>query len=202
MADKLISLLTGFTSTPYAPLVLFIHSYCESLFLPGAHDFLLISASLLNMKRALFFASISASGSVFGGVTGYLIGKKFSHILTKKLLPSDKFKQIESIYERFGLWGVAIGGFTPLPFKLFALASGIFEIDFLKFVLVAAITRFARFFSITFLIYKYGEKIKDYGIRILNNFSFAAVTVIIIAVLFFKYVTSKKKNEKEKRQKL
>jgi membrane protein YqaA with SNARE-associated domain len=53
---------------------------------------------------------------------------------------------IETLYNTYDAWAVGIAGFTPIPYKVFTIAAGMFKINFTVFVLASMVSRSARFF--------------------------------------------------------
>jgi membrane protein DedA with SNARE-associated domain len=66
------------------------------------------------------------------------------------------------LYNRFNFWIVFTAGFTPLPFKLFTIAGGMFHINFVMFIIASVVARGMRFFLIAWLIWKFGAPIKSF----------------------------------------
>jgi membrane protein DedA with SNARE-associated domain len=74
----------------------------------------------------------------------------------------DSFNNVGALYDRFNFWIVFTAGFTPLPFKLFTIAGGMFHINFLMFIIASMVSRGMRFFLIAWLIWKFGAPIKSF----------------------------------------
>ena len=66
------------------------------------------------------------------------------------------------LYNKYAAWAVGIAGFTPIPYKVFTIAGGAFQIDFPVFVVVSFLSRSARFFLVGALIYYFGPPIKSF----------------------------------------
>ncbi|MFC1584277.1 YqaA family protein [Fibrobacterota bacterium] len=178
--DRLAEFFIQFVNTPWAPVLLTVHSFLESSFLPGAHDFFLVAVCVFKPEWAFFFAFFSTIGSTCGGAFGYSLGKFGGRPILEKFTHKQIVDTVEKSYKKYGIWAVAVAGFTPVPFKLFAICSGIFEINFRKFVIVSFFARGARFCSVSALLYFVGPHIKDYIITYFNIFSIVIITVSII----------------------
>jgi len=107
---------------------------------------------------------------------------------------------VERSYKKFGLWAVAFAGFTPVPYKLFAICSGIFEIKFVPFALISLLARSARFFLVSALIFFVGTHIKDYIIDYFNIVSIAFLSIVVLLVIVFKFIKKKKQNSPQSAQ--
>ncbi len=159
--DRIADAILNFIDTPWAYVLLFAHSFMESSFLPGAHDFILVAASLIKPQMAFIFAITSTIGSVCGASTAYFFGLKLGHPAIEKIFSKKIVMKIEKAYDQFGLWAIAVAGFTPLPFKVFALTSGLFEIKYIPFLIVAFFARACRFFVVSTIVYFAGDHAKE-----------------------------------------
>ena len=132
--------------------------------------------------------------SVLGGILGYLIGAYFFDISMQIMsfynyddklinLKNDLIKS-EGFYAWLGI--LFLAGFTPLPYKVFTIASGLIGFNFLIFILISFISRGLRFFIVSYLSYKYGDiftKFMDkHGSR---WFTIIGILIVIIGFIFF-----------------
>ncbi len=160
-------------------------AFIESSFFPIPPDFLLIAMSLSFPQKALLFALICTVFSTLGGAFGYLIGKfggrpVFYWIFKSK---SHYLEKVEKLYEKYGNWAVLAAAFTPIPYKVFTIASGIFRMNIIGFLIMSFLGRGARFFIVATCLMLFGETIKAYLELVI-----IAVTLVIVAffVLFYK----------------
>jgi len=187
--------LLQFAESGWAPFALLAHSYLESFFLPGAHDFFIIAVTIFNPNKFLIFACASTIGSVLGGSSAYLAGYVGESLLIQKFVPKKIVETIEHSYERFGLWAVAFAGFTPVPYKIFALTSGLFRINYTGFLIVSICSRFARFILVAGIIRIFGKDIQAHLLTSFNIFSILALSML--AILFFILQKSLKKKKEQ-----
>ena len=124
--------------------------YLQSLFLPVPPDLLLIPMVLAKRAKAWFFAGIATVSSVAGGLTGYMIGYFLYDWLGEPLLAlSGHSGDLSTFYEyrdKWGVWFVAAGALTPLPYKLVAIASGAAGLEVGAFILASLVARGMRFY--------------------------------------------------------
>jgi membrane protein YqaA with SNARE-associated domain len=179
-------------ATPYGTWALFLLAFAESSFFPIPPDVLLIALCVARPKRSFKYASVCAVGSIFGGVLGYLIGWQFMASVGIRIVDfyglTDNVVHIETLYNTYDAWAVGIAGFTPIPYKVFTIAAGMFKIDFTVFVLASAFSRSARFFLVGGLIYLFGPRIQRFIDR---YFDWLAVTFTVLLVgsfVLFKYL--------------
>ena len=153
MVEGLIEWMTGWAQTPSGGTALFLLAFAESSFFPIPPDVLLIAMAMLRPELAFKLALICALGSVLGGMFGYGIGLVGGRPLLHKLFSQSKIQTVKRAFEKYEIWAIAVAGFTPVPYKVFTLSAGTFEIPFKPFVLVSALSRSARFFLVAGCIY-------------------------------------------------
>ena len=142
-------------------------SFAEASFFPIPPDVLLIPLCLGKMKKAFKFALICSIASVLGGIAGYVIGAYAWDELSRfffEYIPGftpEKFYQLKAWYEEWGWPLVFIAGFSPIPYKIFTVASGVLGMALWPFILASAVSRSARFFLVAFLLAKFGEPMKE-----------------------------------------
>lgn len=187
---RLYNWVIAFAHHKHAATALFLISIAESSFFPLAPDILQIPLTLEHRNRAWFYATINLVGSVLGGMIGYFIGKltwyfTSSFFLTYIFNPQI-FADVEKLYHEWGFWAVFTAAFTPIPYKVFTIAAGVFNIPFFEFVLASIVGRGARFFLVAALLKKYGEHIK-YGIEKYINL----ITIVFVGLLLVGYFALK-----------
>ena len=186
-----------------------LNAFIESFFLVPPPDFLLIAMDLAKPQSALYYAFICTIASAFGGMVGYWIGKfggrpVFIWILTalskkkegvhkrKQLKDAlQKFNEVEKLYNKWGVHAVFFAAFTPIPYKVFTIASGILNMNLLAFTLASIIGRGMRFFIVSIVLMLFGEKIKDHLELIILA---ATVVIVIFFVILYKKRHSLPKN--------
>ena len=191
---KLYNWVLHFAETPYGLPALFILSFSEASFFPVPPDVLLIALALGRRKQALKFAFICSIASVAGGLVGYSIGHflwwdgaNYNAVATFFFnnIPGftvDLFEQIQNKYNHYGFMIIFTAGFTPIPFKLFTISAGAFDISLPLFLIASTLSRSARFFLVSILIWKYGEKINYFIERYFNLLS-----ILFVIILFGSY---------------
>ena len=126
----------------YALPALIIISATESIFFPIPPDPLLMALALARPQRAYLYAAVCSASSVLGGVLGYLIGFYLLKSVGEPIIAfygvADKYQLVQEYYRAYDAWAVGIAGFTPIPYKVFTISAGAFEIDFLVFLIASA----------------------------------------------------------------
>ena len=187
MMKKIYDWVVSWAETPYGSWALFILAFAESSFFPIPPDVLLIALAVAVPKKAIRYALICSIGSILGGCFGYFIGRQFMAGVGYKIIDwyglTAKFDYIQHLYRTYDAWAVGIAGFTPLPYKLFTITAGAFNINFPVFLLASALSRSARFFIIGLLIYRFGPQIQAFIIRYLNILTII-FTILLIGSFF------------------
>lgn len=172
-----------------------LNSFIESFFLVPPPDILLISMDLAKPEKSLYYAFICTIASAFGGAIGYFIGKfggrpVFNFLFKNK---HEQFEQVEKMYNKYGSLAVFFSAFTPVPYKIFTIASGILNMNFWKFLIASFFGRGLRFFIVSIVLMLFGETIKHY-------IEWVILFVTIIIILFFVILYKKRHLFKEKEE--
>ncbi|HET9949190.1 MAG TPA: YqaA family protein [Longimicrobiales bacterium] len=172
---RLYDWVLHWAETPYGAPALFLLALAESSFFPIPPDPLLIALCLGAPALSLRFALNCTVASVTGGMIGYAIGAGAWHVLQDWFyayvpgVSPEAFANVQQLYDRWDFWAVFLAGLTPIPYKVFTLAAGVFAIDFPIFVLASVLSRGLRFFALAALIYKFGEPIASFIDRYFNR---------------------------------
>lgn len=176
----LLGWVEGWAASPYGAWALFALAFAESSFFPIAPDVLLIALVLGDPSRWLWFAAVCSLGSVLGGILGYGIGLKGGRPVLKRFFGgSGRVQTVEQMYDRYNAWATGIAGLTPIPYKVFTIAGGVFAVNFRIFVLASALSRSARFFLVAGLVAWFGEPIRAFIERYLGLLTIAFVLLVI-----------------------
>lgn len=178
---------------PFGPWGLFVLSFAESSFFPVPPDVLLIALALVEPKASFFLAAVTTAGSVLGAMFGYFIGLKGGRPILRKFVSEEKIASIHNYFAKYDAWAVGIAGFTPIPYKVFTIASGVFYINFFRFVLVSILARGARFFLVGTAIYMFGNVAKAYISKYFNVITIAFVVLLVLGFYAAKYLFNKGK---------
>jgi membrane protein YqaA with SNARE-associated domain len=170
-------------ATPYGVPALALLAFAESSFFPVPPDVLLIALCLGVPARAFYFALICSIFSVIGGIGGYLIGwviwDEVQSFFFRFVFSEALFNRADGLYHEYDFWAVFIAGFTPIPYKVFTIGAGVFEIDFLRFLVASILSRSARFFLVAGLIWKFGPPVKLFIDKYFNLLTIAFVVLLV-----------------------
>jgi membrane protein YqaA with SNARE-associated domain len=187
MLKRLYDWVLGWAERPAGTWALFVLAFCESSFFPIPPDVLLIALAVGSPAKAFRFAWVCSLGSVLGGCLGYFIGWQFMGIIGQPIIDfyglGPKVDAIASLYQTYDAWAVSVAGFTPIPYKLFTIAAGAFDVSFPVFVLASAGSRTLRFVLVAGLIHRFGPGIQRFIERYFNSLA-TVFTMLLIAGFF------------------
>jgi membrane protein YqaA with SNARE-associated domain len=129
-----------------------------------------------------------------GGMVGYLIGYGLWDAVSSfffEYVPGfseDKFQYVLGHYQNQGFLYVFLAGLTPIPYKIFTIASGVFKMNFPLFVLASAISRSLRFFGVAALFWKFGPSIKGFIDKYFNILGWTFFILLFGGFLVIKYL--------------
>ena len=180
-------------------LYLAIVSFVESSFFPVPPDVMIIPMVISKKNDYIKIFLITTIFSVLGGMLGYFIGAFFfdfgSQIMSfygyedklsnikNNLISSDGFYAWLSI--------LFLAGFTPLPYKVFTIASGLIGFNFFIFIFISLISRGLRFFVVAYFSYKFGDVftkfMHEHGTKWFTIVGILIVIIAIVIYLIFKF---------------
>ena len=183
--------LAGHKSSKY---YLAIVSFVESSFFPIPPDIMIVPMVISKKNDFLKIFFIATIFSVMGGILGYFIGAFFfefgSNIMNfygyedkladikENLISSDGF------YAWLGI--LFLAGFTPLPYKVFTIASGLIGFNLLIFIFISLISRGLRFFIVSYLSYKFGDLFNRFMDKHGSKwFTVVGMLIVIIGILIY-----------------
>jgi len=188
---KLYDWVLHWAETPYGTPALFFLAFAESSFFPVPPDVLLIALTISVRKKAFFYALICTAGSVLGGAFGFFIGLEFWEIgkgILLRYVTMETIDQVRFYFQNYEAWAVAIAGFTPIPYKVFTISAGFFRVDFLIFIVASILSRGARFFLVSGLLYLFGPTIRAFIDKYFNVVTYAFVVLLVGGFILVKYL--------------
>ena len=194
MIRRIYDWVLHWADTPYGVPALFILSFSESSFFPVPPDVLLIALAVSKPKKAFYYASVCSAASIIGGILGYGIGWTMWEMVSSfffDYIPGftiQNFELIREKYELYNFWVVFTAGFTPIPYKLITITAGVFNINFVMFVIASAISRSLRFFLVSAIIYKFGAPIRTWIEKYFNLAALMFTVLLIGGFLVIKYL--------------
>ena len=189
---RLYDWVLHWADSPYGIWALAALAFAESSFFPVPPDVLLMALCLGAPNRSLLFALVCSIASVIGGVFGYFIGAflwdQVSPFFLNYVFSQDTFDLVATKYSENAFWAVFTAGLTPIPYKVFTIAAGVFSIDVGEFLLASVFARSTRFFAIAALIYFFGPPIRTFIDKYFNLLSIVFVVLLFGGFAIVRYV--------------
>ena len=190
--DRCLELARHKLSKPFLAFVSFI----ESSFFPIPPDVMIVPMVLARKDEFLRIFLIATIFSVLGGILGYFLGSlflEFSMSIIEFYKYEDKVFELQNKLSNkagfvFWIGTLFLAGFTPLPYKVFTITSGFIGFNFYMFILISLISRGLRFFIVSYLTMKFGDKfeilLKKEGFK---WFTLAGILIVLIAFGLYFY---------------
>jgi membrane protein YqaA with SNARE-associated domain len=178
--------------TPYGTPALALISFAESSFFPIPPDVLQVALSVSRPKRAFYYAAVSTVASVAGGVAGWYIGHWCWAGMSEYFFnyvpgfTEATFAKVQTKYEQNAFLALFGAAFTPIPFKVFTIAGGVFNISLGTLIWASILGRGLRFFSVATAIYFFGEQAKALLEKYFEIITFGLFALMIAGFLAIK----------------
>jgi membrane protein YqaA with SNARE-associated domain len=187
---RLYRWVLSWADSPYGTAALASLSFAESSFFPIPPDVLQIALSVSKPRRSFYYAAVSSVASVLGGIVGWLIGFALWAAIGGFFMTyvpgfsEENFNKVGEVYEQNAFLAILGAAFTPIPYKVFTVAAGVFHeyVPLTTLIVASAIGRSARFFLVAGVIYLFGAKAKEFLER---YFEVATLALFVLAVLGF-----------------
>ncbi len=184
---RLYDWVLTWANSRYALLALGLLAFTEASFFPIPPDVLIMALALSMPRMSYRYALIATVGSVLGAALGYVIGWGLWDVMAVYFyayvpgVTEEGFARVGQLFSQYDFWVIFAAGFTPIPYKIFTIAAGVFAINFPVFMLASLIGRGLRFYLVATLFYYMGQPAR---ILIEKYFNLLTVFVFIIVVVF------------------
>ena len=191
----------SWSNSRWGAFALFFLAFIESSFFPIPPDVLLIALCLGSRSKSIYYVIVCSLGSALGGIFGYSIGyflwwnsaqefSQFANFFFNTIpgFSAEIFFEIKQKYEEWNFWVIFVSGFTPIPFKVFTVSAGAFNINFNLFLIASLIARSARFLIIGGLIWRFGEPIRSFIDKYFNVLAFLFSFLLVGSFFIIKYL--------------
>jgi membrane protein YqaA with SNARE-associated domain len=185
---RLYNWVLSWAQTPYGTPALFVISFVESSFFPIPPDVLQIALSVARPRRAFFYATVSVIASVLGGIAGWWIGSTLWHSVSGfffEYVPgftAANYELVEGKYREHAFLAIFTAAFTPIPYKVFTIASGVFDVALPTLIFASILGRGGRFYMVASAIFFFGPTVKTW---LEKYFELATVILLVVGALGF-----------------
>jgi membrane protein YqaA with SNARE-associated domain len=177
---------------PGGSWALFLIAVAESSVFPIPPDVLLIALCAGAPKKAFRFAAICSAGSVLGGMLGYWIGFGAWHLVKDYFIPhlfsQGVFDRVQELYQGNAFLAIVTAAFTPIPYKVFTIAAGVFQVGLLTLVIASIFGRSARFFLVAGIIRVFGAQMKAWVEKYFDLCAWGFLALLILGFVAIKLV--------------
>jgi membrane protein YqaA with SNARE-associated domain len=191
--------------TKYAVPALALLAFAEASFFPIPPDVLLMAMALGKPKRSLWFASVCTAGSVLGAILGWYVGVGLWEALGVfaecpqfeggawmfTYVPSftcHNFEKVQGLYQDNAWMALFTAAFTPIPFKVFTIAAGVFKVALPTLLAASAVGRGMRFFLVAGMIYWFGPQVRTFIERRFELLTLVFTALLVGGFVLIKYV--------------
>lgn len=184
----------SWAESKWGPAALGAIAFTESSFFPVPPDPLLMALTLGKPKRAMYFAALCTVCSVLGGIFGYFIGLYLWGALDQFFFgyvpgfTEKNFRFVEAKYQENAFLAIFAAAFTPIPYKVFTVASGVFHTGLAVLISASVLGRGTRFFLVAGLLRWIGEPAKHFVDRYFNLLTIAFFVLLALGFWVVKYL--------------
>ncbi len=190
LLKRLYVWVLSWAESKYSTIALAVLAFIESAFFPIPPDVLQIALSISKPKRSFWYATITSIFSVLGGILGYYIGLFLFESVGKFIIASlgygPYFSMVGELFKANAFMAILAAAFTPIPYKVFTIAAGVWQIGLPVLILASVIGRPARFFLVAALTYFFGERVKIFLEKYFN-----LVTLVLFMLIFLGFAAIK-----------
>ena len=179
---------------PYAYITTVAVAFSESFFFPIPPDIGIATIIIARPEKAWKIAFHCIIASVLGGIIGYALGMFMFERIGMSIISTyglqHQFDSLKVDFDTYGFWILMFKGFTPIPFKLLTIASGVFQMGFGKFVFASLVARSSRLFLLAAILKKYGHHAKEMFEKSFGLMNVMVIIGIILSFVIVKYALS------------
>jgi membrane protein YqaA with SNARE-associated domain len=193
---RLYHWVLGWAETPYGTPALAAISFAESSFFPIPPDVLQIALSVSKPRRAYYYATISAIASVLGGILGWYIGFALWSVVGdffQSYVPgfsAKNFQHVGQLYQDNAFIALLGAAFTPIPYKVFTVAAGVFHefVPLTTLIVASGIGRALRFYLVATVLYFFGPSARKLLERYFELITLALFLLAVAGFVVIKFL--------------
>ncbi len=193
---RLYDWVLSWADTPYGTPALFAISFAESSFFPIPPDVLQIALSVSKPRRSFYYAAVSGVASVLGALLGWFIGFALWSVLGgffMRYVPGctpENIQQVGQLYRDNAFVAILGAAFSPIPYKVFTIAAGIFHeyVPLAVLIFASILGRFGRFMSVAACIFWFGPRVRLLIERYFDWAMWILLILLITGVVLLKWV--------------
>jgi membrane protein YqaA with SNARE-associated domain len=184
MFEKLYKWTISLAESRHATWALAGIAFAESSFFPLPPDLILLPMALAKPKKAWFYAAVCTVASVLGGAAGYAIGALLYDTAGKWIIDlygyAARMDALKGFYAQWGWAFILVKGFTPIPYKLVTIVSGVLSYNFALFMALSLVTRGARFFVLAAAMNTFGDLFRHWMEKHFGVFVTGLLAIVVL----------------------
>lgn len=188
-------------NTKWGAWALFFCAFADASFLPMPTPIFFLTLTLLNITNAYKYALFGTSGLLFGSLAGYFAGhfawldaegnfSGFAQFLFNNIpgFSATTYNNIHLLFEKWDVGILLFASFMPLPYNIFSISSGVFDVNLFMFSIATIVGQGIRFYLMAFLIIKLGPEVKklfEFKLKPLTIMVIACIAISVVAINIF-----------------
>ena len=188
-------------NTKWGTWSLFICAFADASFLPLPTPMFFLALALLNITKTYKYALFGTLGTLSGAIAGYSIGHfawlnmhgeftGLAQFLFNNIpgFSEEIYNKIHILYSKWDFWILFIASFLPLPYKIFSISSGVFDINIFIFCIATLISQGIKFYLLALLTIKLGPEVKklfEFNLKPIAIIATACIAIAIVAIKVF-----------------
>src|SRR5450759_507113 len=188
-------------NTKWGALALFLCAFADASFFGLPTPVLFLALVLLNVTKAYWYVLIGTLGTLAGAIAGYSIGHfawlnhEGQFTMVAQFLFNNipgfseaGYEKIQMLYEKWDYWILFVAAALPLPYKIFSISSGVFDVNLVIFCVVTFLSQGIKFFLLALLTIKLGPEVKklfEYNWKRIVILATAGIAIAIILIKIF-----------------
>jgi membrane protein YqaA with SNARE-associated domain len=189
---RLYDWTVGWAERPGGTWALFAIAFAESSFFPIPPDVLLIALCVGAPRASFRFALVCSVGSVVGGAFGWLLGAAAWHVVKGAFIPyvfaQATFDHVQTLYQGNAFLAILTAAFTPIPYKVFTVAAGVFDVSLTTLLAASVIGRSARFVGVATVFFFFGRQMRVLIERYFDLLTWALLALGIAGFVAVRYL--------------
>lgn len=173
---------------------MFVHSFIDAIIFPIPAFFSQVSLSVINPSSALWLATIGYIACILGTPFGYWLGKVLGDTILRKYIKKQWVDRAANLFQQNGESAILIGAFTPIPFKVFTILSGVVAFSLWKLIVYAALGRAVKFYAVGIIFYFFGRASEQF-ITTYLSYILLLIAIILALIVYIRKRREKKTND-------
>jgi membrane protein YqaA with SNARE-associated domain len=188
-------------TTKWSGWAMFFCAFADASFLPLPTPLFFLTLVLMNITRAYRYALIATVGTMAGALAGYSIGHfawlnvngeftQLAHFVFDTIpgFSEVSYNHIRHQYERWDFWILFVASLMPVPYKIFSISAGVFDINVFMVCLATLISQGAKYYFLALMGIKLGHRVMEW----IQSRVLAAVLItagsIVAAIILIKVI--------------